>query len=58
MVAQQQSTVEKEKVEEITPAEYARRGKTTIAFVYTQLWANRLVGRKVDGRWLITVKPK
>ena len=40
--------------EEISPAETARRMKTTVHNVYELLWANQLRGRRSDGRWLVS----
>jgi excisionase family DNA binding protein len=45
-----------EKVEEepLSVAESARQMKTTISYVYDLLWAGRLVGNKVGGKWQVS----
>jgi excisionase family DNA binding protein len=41
-------------IEELTPREAAFRLGVRLDGVYSLLWARKLKGRKVDGRWLIS----
>jgi excisionase family DNA binding protein len=46
----------KEKVAEITAVEAARRLGVGLDYLYGLIWTGKLLGRKVGGRWRVSVE--